>query len=353
MKRTLKVVMLIAVLAVVLLSMTACGKTKIDVAEGMTVVFSGADGKGYAEISYPDSDDTPPYIDKLLGEKKFDANEWSAWMMLAQAISCEVEPSSGLSNGDKVTVTIDVDEAILENMDVSAKDQQLTFTVKGLTEVIVIDAFEDFEINFTGISPAAKAEFAQNKEVDGVTVSYKCDGNGYYKVGDVVTVTARINNSDYYALKETTKEFTVANIDKYITSSSELLPDTFERMKAEGDAILADKIADWGYFTYYGYEYVGYEFWGRQESNASANVNYIYLYYKIRANDGVSDFDTYYFVRFSDVLQHADGKQEVDLTRYHYPVLFFYETLKEYTTLESRVEEEAQHNYDFTIEKFF
>lgn len=349
MKKALKVAMLVAMMAVVLLSMTACGKTKIDIAEGMTVVFSGADGKGRAEIAYPDSDDTPPYMDKLLEEKKFDANDLSAWLMLAQAFTYEVDPSSGLSNGDTVTVIIDVDEAILENMDISAEDQKLTFTVEGLTEVIVIDAFEDFEINFTGTSPVAQAEFASRKEIEGVTIFYNCENNGQLKDGDPVIITARIDNSDYFALKETEKTFTVSNVDKLLTQGNELHPETLASMKSKSDAIIDDQIQNHiGDFSINDYEYIGYEFWGRQSSPIAASVNKIYLYYKINTSEGTY----YYYVVFKDILQYADGTQTVDLERYGYPAFqFFY--LTDYPTLESRTEEERQLNVNFTIEQYF
>lgn len=358
MKRTCKFVALTIMLAAVLLSMTACGKTRIDIADGMTVEFSGVDGKGYASIAYPDSDETPPYVDKLLKTKKLDATDWYAWMMLEDAISCEVEPSSGLSNGDKVTVTIDVDEAILENMGVSAKDKKITFKVKGLTEVTVIDAFKDLEVKFTGISPDVDAEFPWEMEVDGATVYYSCDDKYDCKEGDMITITAKIggSNADYYALKETEKAFLVANVDKYITQAAELRPETLDLMKKESEKIVAEKVQSWGgKYTYKGFEYVGYEFFGLQDldDNYNKDLNYVYMYYKISANDGENDFDTYYFVRYRDVLQYADGTQEVDVTDYKHPTFWRYGELKEYTTLEARTEEQAKKYPGYVIEKFF
>ena len=196
MKKITRVIMLTTLLALVLLSMTACGKTKIDVTEGMTVTFTGADGSGRAKMEYIDSDDTPPYMDKLLESKKFDATDWMDWLSLSQAISCEVTPSSGLSNGDKVTVVIDVNEAVLENMGISAKDTEKTFVVNGLAEVVTIDAFENFEVKFTRISPFVLAEYERNQVINDVHVSYKIEEDSPYRIGDTLTIRASIGNNE-------------------------------------------------------------------------------------------------------------------------------------------------------------
>lgn len=353
MKRVCKVVMLTVMLVVILLSMTACGKTKLDLSEGMVVTFSGPDGSGAADLDFPTNDGTPNYVNTILESKKVDATDMMTWVVIDDAITYDIQPSSNLSNGDTVTVTISVKESVLENMGFSAKPYEQTFTVEGLTEVIEVDAFEGFEVTFSGISPAASASFPTKREIDGATVYYSCESNGDLKDGESFSVTAKVENRDYYKVKEETKTFVVANVDKYLTSSSELQSEMLERLKAKGNEVVADLVNRWGYFTYHGFEYVGYEFWGMPDSNGAGNVNYVYLYYKINCNDGVSDFPTYFYVRFSNAIQYADGTQDADMKYYKYPSIMLYETMREYTTLESRTAEEAMYNFGYTIEQHF
>lgn len=140
MKRVRKVVML-TVMMIILFSMTACGKTKLDLSEGMVVAFSGPDGSGRADLDFPSNDGTPNYVNTILESKKIDVTDMMTWVVIDDAITYDITPSSNLSNGDTVTVTISVKESVLDNLGFSARPYKQTFTVENLTEVIEVDAF--------------------------------------------------------------------------------------------------------------------------------------------------------------------------------------------------------------------
>lgn len=358
MKKTLKVVMLIAMLAVVLLSMTACGKTKLDITEGLTVVFDGADGSGRAEVEFIGSDDDmPPYMDKVLESKNFDATDWSDWMAINDAITYEIEPSSGLSNGDKVTVSINVNEAILENMGFSAKDSEQTFVVEGLAEVIIIDAFENFEITFTGISPSVYAEFAQNQVINDFGVFYKIEEETPYRDGDTLTVRASIVDNEYYKLKEETMQVTVSGVERYISSGEEILPETMQAMRDKADMLMADRFAvgaPTDYWQFGGYEYAGYVFMTLEEGRTARQANKCYLVYTVNVNaDGTPFTSTYYF-EFNNILQHLDGTQDVDVEDYGRPSFNSNYDLSNYQTIDARCEEiERVWGGGYITERYF
>lgn len=356
MKKTLKVIMFVTILAATLFCMTACGKVALNPAEGMVVTFQGADGSGTAHLDFPDNDGTPNYMNTVLESKKIDVNDLVSWLALDQAITYDVEPSSGLSNGDTVTVTINVNESVLENLDLSAEPSTTTFTVSGLQEVVEIDAFENFEVSFSGISPAVTVEHIKSQEIDGVTVRYSREDGSFLKDGESFTIVAHLSDSEYFRLKEDSKTFTVSGVDKYITSNDELLSETFEAMKEKADAVVADQIEDWeGYFHYEGFDYVGYEFWNRSGDSLMGNANAVYLYYRLNANDGNGDFPIYYYVSFEDILQYVDGTQEVDVEDFSRPgSIGFYESLREFDTLESRTNETAsKYGKGYEITSFF
>lgn len=342
MRKQLKGVMLHVLLIVVLISMTACGKTKIDITEGMIVEFSGADGSGRAEIIYPGSDGTPPYADKILESEKIAADDLVAWMTLGQAITCELEPSTKLSNGDKVTVAVNVDEAVLENMGFSAEDKEITFTVSGLTEIIVINPFENFEISFSGVSPDVIAEHTLGQEINGVGVSYKIDEPAPYKAGDILTVRASIDNTEYYKLAEETMEVAVSGVDRYITSADEILPETMDTMKAKADQLMAERFrtgALTDFYQYGGFDYAGYAFMTRGEGTIMGDKNACFLVYTVDViEDGQAYTSTYYF-SFTNILQRLNGAQEVNIDKAARPFNHWDNELKNYQTIESRCNE--------------
>lgn len=356
MKKTLKVVMLLAMLAVVLLSMTACGKTKIDITEGMTVAFTGADGSGRAEIVYPGSDGTPPYADKILESEKIAADDLAAWLTLRRAITCELEPSTRLSNGDTVTVTVDVDEAVLENMGFSAEDKQITFVVEGLTEVTAIHPFENFEISFSGISPDVIANYPLSQEINGAGVTYKIEESAPYKDGDVLTVRASISNTEYYKLAEETMQITVSGVDKYITNAAEILPETMDAMRAKADQLMAERFrtgAPTNYYQFDGFDYAGYVFMSRDEDTIMGDKNACFLVYTVNViEDGMAYTSTYYF-SFANILQRLDGTQELNVEKAARPFHHWDYDLKKYQTVEARCGEiESVWGYGYIIEKF-
>lgn len=356
MKKICKTILLTAMMLVTMLSLSACKKS-LDVTTDLNVTFSGANGKGTAEIEFPNSHGLYGYIAELTDTEELDYNNLNTWSMLGKlgdAVSYELSEERGLSNGDQVTVTVTVDTDALKKLGYSAKSTSKTFTVEGLRDPVEVDAFKDFEVSFSGISPSASVEYPKSQELDGVTVHYKLDGDQYrFKDGDTVTVTASLSNSEYYYLKEESKTFTVSGVEKYITDNDELLPETLDTIRSKGDAVMAEKIQNWGYFTYHGFEYVGYEFWSRQEDNFMGNVNAVYLYYKINITDENGEaFSSYYYVGFDDVLQHIDGSQEVNLEKYDCPMFGLYIQLKDYTTLESRADENAAtYGIGYNIQK--
>lgn len=357
MKKTLRVVMLTVALALVLLSMTACGKTKLDIAEGLSVDFSGVDGYGHAEIVYPGYDGTPPYVDEILESNKISADNWEALFTLSQAISCEVEPVSHLSNGDKVVVTIDVDEAVLNNLGFSAEDKTITFTVEGLTEVVPIYPFENFEIKFSGVSPDVIAEYTHSQEINGAHVSYKIEESAPYKDGEVLTIRASIGNNEYYRLEEETMQVTVSGVDKYITSAEEILPATMDAMKAKADQLMSERFrvgAPTDFYQFGEFYYAGYMFLARGNQTSMGDKNVCYLVYTVDViEDGKAYTSTYYF-SFANILQRLDGTQEINVDKAARPFDHWDYQLKNYQTVEARCGEiEKVWGNGYFVEKIF
>lgn len=362
MKRTCKIALFVLMVVFALASMTACGKTKLDVADGVTVVFSGADGNGYAELIHDEenpSEMAPKFLLKLVKDKKVAADDWQKLMTIGSAVSYDLDKSSKLSNGDTVTVTISVDKDVLNNLKMTAEPAKLTFTVKGLTEVKTIKPFQNFEISYDGISPNAQVkDYTRSEEIDGTTVNYYIDTTSNLREGQEITVTATLRDNTYYKLSEDTMTVTVTGVDKYISSSEEILPETMNAMRQKADALMQGRFGKEGYPTDYyqfsGFEYAGYVFLTRNEDTSYGDANICYLMYTVQVCENGQNYTSTYFARFHDILQHTDGTQEVDLESYSGP--FFNDDiyLKDYQTLDARYKEiEDTCATAYHIEKHF
>lgn len=347
MKKMCKVILLAALAVVMAMAMAGCGNTKVDVTKDVFVLFSGVDGDGRAEICFSKedpSDYTPEFLYDLMDAGKLAADDWQKLFTISGAVTYEVSPERNLSNGDTVTVTVDVDEDILNSMKISAKPATLTFTVEGLTEVTEITPFQNFDISFSGISPNCTAEYTRSEEIDGTTVYYTIEESEPYHDGQTLTVKASPSDSKLYRLTEDTKTVTVSGVEKYLSDVSELNSETKEAMRSQADTIVAGMIQKWeGYFSYDGFECVSSEFLSRDPNALGGSANFVYLFYRINVLDGTDSFPFYYYVGFQKVLQHLDGSQEVDLNDTHKPSIGLYEQMRDYNTLETRTSEIQAH----------
>lgn len=343
MKKMCKVFLLAALAVVMAMAMAGCGSTKVDVTKDVFVLFSGVDGDGRAEVRFSKedpSDYTPEFLYDLMDAGKLAADDWQKLFTISSAVIYEVSPERNLSNGDTVTVTVDVDEDILNSMKISAKPATLTFTVEGLTEVTEVTPFQNFEISFSGISPNCTAEYTKSEEIDGTTVYYSIEESGPYQDGQTLTAKASLSDNTLYRLTEDTKTVTVSGVEKYLSDVSELNAETKEAMRSQADAVVDGMIQKWeGYFSYDGFEYVSAEFLARTSGISIGNINAVYLFYKINVLDGSNSFPFYYYVGFENVLQHLDGSQEVDLNNTRKPSIGLYEQMRDYGTLETRTSE--------------
>lgn len=361
MKKTSKLVLFALMLALAVLGMSACGKTKVNVADGITVSFWGVDGHGHATILYDEDDPdefTPKFVYDLMTSGKISADNWEALIALSNAISYELDNPSDLSNGDTVTVVIDVNEAIFESLGLSAKSMELQFTVEGLEEVEEIDAFEDFEIVYEGVSPEARTSQTVRQEMGDVTITYTLSSNTYLKNGDVITVTASIPEGTRYELKEDTKTFTVSGVDEYLQDGSKLTDEVLKEMRQVTDEAMNQMVNKWqsgwndgnDYYTFDAPQYVGYEFM----CSPNCNENLVFMGYKTPVGGEFGGYDTYFWFEFRNVIVKADGTMEVDADDVIYSSsrntmeLSFYNDLK--TSLQYARPHRAEN---YTVEDFF
>lgn len=133
MKTAMKKMTALVLIAVLALSMlTACGTQKIKMSDYVTVTFSGENKNGYASVRF----DTLGFERDVMSGWKDKDNTWeklAALTALEMSVRCDLSRTTGLRNGDKVTVTITFNEAAAKALGVKLTGLSLTCKVSGLS----------------------------------------------------------------------------------------------------------------------------------------------------------------------------------------------------------------------------
>ncbi|MDE7193955.1 MAG: hypothetical protein K2O14_08300 [Oscillospiraceae bacterium] len=198
-------------------------KINIDLEQCTSVSFSGYEGEGRASASIDEN-----YILPLLG----DMNLMSAASIINSLQIAPIENNGTLSNGDKITVSVECNTEVLKNAKISVTNTELYFTVEGLTEKEKPDIFADVSLAVTGTSPFCKVSPEYSGDISSLR-SYSFEiacVNGeekeQYQNGDRVIVTLTDNALDNlrsdYIIEETSREYVVQADSAYILSPEDL-----------------------------------------------------------------------------------------------------------------------------------
>ena len=249
-------VVLIGIIVAISLIVSSLGYTKIDGKELCRVTFSGMDGEGKAKAGFAFDPVTSYYADRMgdylendsdlykylstlteddLDEyetnleedperyEKYEKLDYSKYLTydkkaltkafkkadsksdaedmrdaILDDVSFDLSDDSKLSNGDKITVTLDIDEDDLKEYKIKITNTEFEVTVKDLIEGEDLDVFEGVKLTCTGyegdsnisVDASGAPEFVQNNFSFYVqSDSYSCSN------GDKVTVSA---NFRYY-----------------------------------------------------------------------------------------------------------------------------------------------------------
>lgn len=183
-------------------------------------------------------------------------------------------------------------------------------TVSSKPDPEPLDAFKDLKVTFGGNSPNGNAKMSgQNSNV-----KYTLDRTGYdLRNGDIVTVTAELNNSakDKYTLTETKKEFTVEGLPAYVEKLEDLSEKNIDKLNQNILDSYKDEILNYGDDSKINsMEFLGnYMLFSKDPSSNWNSINEVYFVYKISAYFGISgETQEYYFsARYNYVKKMPDG----------------------------------------------
>ena len=250
----------------------------------------------------------------------------------------ELDKRDGLSNGDKVTVSVantagDEDtfrENCIRDWGVAPSAVTKEYTVEGLDEMEDYDPFEHIIVSFSGTSPDTTINITNNTGIE--DLEFEADKYEKLKLGDTVTVTAKGYYDEDPAelcayegknLTVTSKEYTVENVPKYADQLSEIPQDMLDKMDQNAqDKLNAYAANNWSdeerlvgislegeYFLYVKDGADTYDYW-----SGESTYNKLFLVYKVSAEADGKPYEYYYYSRFSNIIIMEDGTCSLDMS---------------------------------------
>lgn len=333
--------------------LTACSGKSLNMQDYASAVFDGLDTRGAAVVTL----DYDKIADKVLGQVP-DLTSGEQLLQytadraaLEMALQCQYDQGQDLSNGDTFHATVQVNEEKAKELGFSVKDAELQFTVEGLREPVIIDAFQDVEVKFVGCAPYAETDVLNNSQNEFLKyVDFVAEPSKGLNNGDTVTVTAHYSEGqaeEYgYVLQSDTKEYTVEGLDVYVTEFSQIDKETLTVIEQQGKDLIEGRIARSGNrFGGAGY-HLSVELLGSYDVDAAFTCGDLTTagYYLLNRkgdgfggrtyntlvavfqaplqlkSSGTTSFDgtAYFSVPFYDLVRNTEGKTVVDLSKGQY-----------------------------------
>lgn len=136
MKGLRRFMLVAAATAGLVLSLTGCSKT-VDFLQYADVTFDGINGQATATVNVDYSKIGTDVFDK--GKSQTDMDEARTEAAMMGEVNYEVTPSENLSNGDTVTLSVEISDYFQKEYKVTAKAASKEITVSGLQEPEMVD----------------------------------------------------------------------------------------------------------------------------------------------------------------------------------------------------------------------
>lgn len=199
-------------------------ENRISPEEYLKITFSGYNTAGTVEVAF----DCQALIESVIGEIPSSFSQIDDWAEKYNAynegLSLSYSPQEGLSNGQEITVKIDVSGKAASKI----LPLEKTYVVAGLKEADLIDVFSKMSFCVTGVSGEATAEMVCSSE-DDILFAYAFSYDNRYSLSNGDTVKVSIRNAEevaeeynYYPT-ELTKTYTISGLPEYLEDIS-LIP---------------------------------------------------------------------------------------------------------------------------------
>jgi hypothetical protein len=261
MKELRRLLLITAATAGLALSLTGCSKN-VDFLQYADVTFDGINGQATATVNVDYNKIGTDVFDK--GKTQTDMDEARTETAMMGEVNYEVTPSENLSNGDTVTLSVEISDYFQKEYKVTAKAASKEITVSGLQEPEMVDPFDDsifttifsenpeegkvsFEI--IGTIPELRLNLINDAPEDSPLKNlqyYVDDFDTYKEYSEDDTIALHVKPKapqDFakkYALTHDTIEIPVKGAPKYIRSVDEVTQDVLDAVKPIAVARLED-----------------------------------------------------------------------------------------------------------------
>ena len=214
-KKTLTIggiVIAVIIAAIILINVLGNLPETIALDKYISVEFDGLNSQGYADLDF----DVEQLAMDLSGGDQQKAIE--IYYLFYQNLELYLDKGSNLSNGDTVTICMDLVEDAFAEFDYKVKIKDDEITVSGLREATVLDLFADLEFTYYGYAPNASVSvsYVGSNQFIIDNVYYYINGGHSLSEGSTFTVEASVSeytaNNEGYILTETSKEYTATNV---------------------------------------------------------------------------------------------------------------------------------------------
>ena len=308
----------------------------------VNVAFTGYNGYGEAEVSFtPDFNgvivDTlyergviKEYSFNAVLEKAFISTDVSNLVITSNSMA-SIDKTSGLANGDEVTITADFkgswdEEQVLKEYGKKLKSTEMTMTIEGLVEPIEFDPFEHVEISCSGVSPEGSLSIVQTDKSE-PSIWYYFENDNELSQGDEVLITALPNDysSDLVAYcaklgyKPTRTEllYTIDGMDDYLSNVSQIAEEEAVRLdeavRLFTDAEIAGGIMTFPRSTWFkSMDPVGFICLTVKDPSGLYGgmfepYSYLYMLYSVHLENEGDVLDYYFCYYYRDIIVKPDG----------------------------------------------
>lgn len=308
---------------------------KLDMKKAVTIEYMGLNSNGKAVVNI-DDEYIADFASDVLGidpedledadledlySSKTSSKYKKAFKLAALLDTIEIEctPNENLSNGDEVTVKVDYNEDKFKDNKIKLKNTEYKVKVEGLSDGTEYDVFKDVKLSFRGVSPdlSVSIDTTECDEFVQRNVSFYLDNSYSVKNGDVITLTASVNESaaesNEYIIRETTKQYTVSGQAEYISSIEGIdMSAVYTEMNDQANAKVASWIGayDWDIGTVTSAALEGEPTkWmlAKKSSDIYGDDNKFVAIYKCNAASAEGTAVWYIVVEIQDVVKNADG----------------------------------------------
>ena len=264
----------------------------------------------------------------------------------SEASDCEytADKTSGLSNGDTVTITLttwdgeDPTSMILEYYGKIPSTLTKEYTVEGLGEAKTFNPFDYVTITFSGDDGDGYVD--SELDEDGLEAlgidyydydfetEYGSDDNGELKNGDTITVKfVSLDSEDtatWFAANRglipdpLSKEFTVSGLTTYLTKAADIQEADLTKLTDQGSSVIsAANASDFSDSEKTNsITYAGNYLLSPKEGMDPWPHNILYLIYKVNVTNGKGTYDYYTYIEYDDVKLDDSKALVVDISNY-------------------------------------